>query len=80
MGQFDEVVERLTDRLRIDPELRMDISHELKTHLEDVRTNFVRRAMMKRKRQRLRLKRSAMRRNFRNNFGWRIEGAFACGR
>jgi hypothetical protein len=40
MGQFDEVVERLTDRLRIDPELRMDISHELKTHLEDSADEF----------------------------------------
>jgi hypothetical protein len=40
MGQFDEVVDRLTHRLRVDPELRMDVSHELTTHLEDSAEEF----------------------------------------
>jgi hypothetical protein len=40
MTIFDEVTERLTLRLRIDPELRMDVSHELRTHLEDAAAEF----------------------------------------
>lgn len=41
MGGFDEVVDRLTHRLRIDPELHMDVAAELRTHLEEAEAEFV---------------------------------------
>ena len=35
MGKFDEFIESATYRLKPDAELRMDVAHELRTHLED---------------------------------------------
>lgn len=35
MTAFDRLIERLTHRLRVDPELRMDVANELRCHLED---------------------------------------------
>lgn len=35
MNGFDDLLERLTHRLRVDPELQMEVTHELRTHLED---------------------------------------------
>ena len=35
MSNFDALIERLTARLRVDPELRMDVANELRAHLED---------------------------------------------
>src|SRR4051812_41802593 len=32
---FDPLLDRVTHRLRIDPELRLEVAHELRTHLED---------------------------------------------
>jgi hypothetical protein len=40
MEKHDDLVNRLTHRLRIDPELRMDVAHELRAHLEDSTTEF----------------------------------------
>jgi hypothetical protein len=39
-GPFDELLERLTHRLRVDPELQMEVTHELRTHLEDAAAEF----------------------------------------
>jgi len=40
MSHYDELIQRLTHRLAIDPELRMDIANELRTHLEDTAEQF----------------------------------------
>ena len=40
MTAFDDVVDRLTERLRIDPELRLEVGQELRTHLEDSAAEF----------------------------------------
>jgi len=40
MGAFDDLVERLTARLRVDPELRMDVANELRAHLIDSAEEF----------------------------------------
>jgi hypothetical protein len=40
MEKHDDLVNRLTHRLRIDPELRMDVAHELRAHLEDSTAEF----------------------------------------
>jgi len=40
MSRYDELIERLTHRLRIDPELHMDVANELRTHLEDATEQF----------------------------------------
>ncbi|MDY7011766.1 MAG: permease prefix domain 1-containing protein, partial [Planctomycetota bacterium] len=40
MKTFDELVNLLTDRLRVDPELRLDVAEELRAHLEDSAAEF----------------------------------------
>jgi hypothetical protein len=40
MNGFDELVSRLTRRLRVDPELQREVAHELRTHLEDTAGEF----------------------------------------
>jgi len=40
MSGFDDLIERLTARLRVDPELRMDVANELRAHLEDASEEF----------------------------------------
>ncbi len=40
MSGFDDLIERLTARLRVDPELRMDVANELLSHLEDASEEF----------------------------------------
>ena len=40
MATFDQLVGRLTERLRADPELRMDVAAELRSHLEDAAAEF----------------------------------------
>ncbi len=40
MSNWDELVSSVTHRLRIDPELRMDVSRELRAHLEDSAAEF----------------------------------------
>ncbi len=40
MKTFDELVDLLTDRLRVDPELRLDVAEELRAHLEDSAAEF----------------------------------------
>ena len=40
MADFEDLVERLTARLRVDPELRMDVANELRAHLEDAAEEF----------------------------------------
>lgn len=37
---FDDLVARLTERFKVDPELRLEIGHELRTHLEDCAAEF----------------------------------------
>ncbi len=39
-SSFEELVGRLTARLRIDPELRMDVARELQAHLEDAADEY----------------------------------------
>ncbi|HZZ42380.1 MAG TPA: permease prefix domain 1-containing protein [Tepidisphaeraceae bacterium] len=41
MKSFDEVVERLTERLKVDPELRAEVKNELRGHLEESAREFV---------------------------------------
>jgi hypothetical protein len=40
MNAFDDLVGRLTSRLRVDPELQREVAHELRTHLEDTAGEF----------------------------------------
>ncbi|MCD4700095.1 MAG: permease prefix domain 1-containing protein, partial [Phycisphaerae bacterium] len=40
MKTFDDLVDLLTDRLRVDPELRLDVARELRAHLEDSAAEF----------------------------------------
>ena len=40
MKNWDELVDLLTDRLRVDPELRLDVAEELRAHLEDSAAEF----------------------------------------
>ncbi len=40
MANFDDLINRLTHKLRIDPELRMDVANELRAHLEDSVAEF----------------------------------------
>jgi hypothetical protein len=40
MSAFDDLVGRLTSRLRVDPELQREVAHELRTHLEDTAGEF----------------------------------------
>ncbi|KPK85003.1 MAG: hypothetical protein AMJ81_04385 [Phycisphaerae bacterium SM23_33] len=40
MNGWEELVAQLTDRLRVDPELRMDVAQELRAHLEDSAAEF----------------------------------------
>jgi len=40
MTPYDALIERLTHRLRIDPELHMDITNELRSHLEDAAETY----------------------------------------
>jgi hypothetical protein len=40
MKTWDELVNLLTDRLRVDPELRLDVAEELRAHLEDSAAEF----------------------------------------
>ncbi len=40
MKTWDELVDLLTDRLRVDPELRLDVAEELRAHLEDSAAEF----------------------------------------
>ena len=35
MNGFEDLLGRLTHRLRVDPELQMEVAHELRAHLED---------------------------------------------
>jgi hypothetical protein len=39
-GPFDELVGRLTDRLRVDPELQLEVAKELRAHLEDATADY----------------------------------------
>ncbi len=40
MKTWDKLVDLLTDRLRVDPELRLDVAEELRAHLEDSAAEF----------------------------------------
>jgi len=40
MNGFDDLVEKVTQPLRVDPELRMDVANELRAHLEDSAAEF----------------------------------------
>jgi len=40
MNGWDELLDRLTDRLRVDEELRLDVAQELRAHLEDSAAEF----------------------------------------
>jgi len=40
MSDFDDLTGRLTARLRVDPELRMDVANELRAHLQDAAAEF----------------------------------------
>jgi len=40
MNGYDDLVDRLTHRLRVDPELRMDVANELRAHLQDAEAEF----------------------------------------
>lgn len=40
MKDFDDLISRLTRRLRPDPDLQMEVAHELRTHLEDSAAEF----------------------------------------
>ena len=40
MARFDELIAAATQRLRVDPELQLEIGHELRTHLEDSAAEF----------------------------------------
>lgn len=40
MNAWDALINRLTDRLQVDPELRMDVARELRCHLEDSAAEF----------------------------------------
>ncbi|NLF31256.1 MAG: hypothetical protein GX591_10270, partial [Planctomycetes bacterium] len=42
MGTHDDLIDRLTSRLRVDPELRADVAAELRAHLEDAAAEYVR--------------------------------------
>lgn len=41
MARHDDLIDRLTHRLRVDPELRMDVANELRAHLEDSEADFL---------------------------------------
>jgi hypothetical protein len=40
MNEWEQLIARLTDRLRVDEELRLDVARELRTHLEDSAAEF----------------------------------------
>src|SRR5437879_5504692 len=40
MGRFDDVLDRATERLKIDPELRLEVRRELEHHFEDCAAEF----------------------------------------
>ncbi|MFW6154361.1 MAG: permease prefix domain 1-containing protein [Planctomycetota bacterium] len=40
MTAYDALIERLTHRLRVDPELRADVAGELRTHLDDAAAEY----------------------------------------
>src|SRR4051794_31279324 len=41
MMNFDELLDRVTNRLRVDPELQREVRHELAGHLQDSTNEFV---------------------------------------
>lgn len=40
MSQWSDLIDRLTERLGVDPELRLDVAAELRSHLEDSAAEF----------------------------------------
>ena len=40
MSRFDALIEQATARLSADPELQLEVAHELRTHLEDSAAEF----------------------------------------